>query len=494
MIERIRNEEPARLNKLEPRVPQDLETIIHKAIAGEPARRYPSAKEMGEDLNRFLKDLPIKARRASRPERVVRWCRRNPWATASIALMVAGTVISLWQAIRATKAEQSARVAAQATTRALYRAESEAARALQAEAATRKQRDRAEAEAAISKAVREFVQQDMLAQASAYNQLTLRTTPDPDLKVRTALERAAEKIGERFAGQALVEASIRLTVGETYYQLGLYRQALPHLHRALNLRRSLLDGDDPDTLLAMRSVGIVYLADGKLSEAEPLLVGAMTGLRKAQHADDPDLLDAMTFVANLDYNQGKHAEAERLLSQARDAHLLKLGPDDLKTLDVTNTLGLVYLGENKPELAERTLTDVRHRLEKTIGAAHPLTLQVKQNLCDVYAQRGKKNEAIRLSIETIDGQTKAIGRKHPDTLLDRQVGGALYTFGQRRKGRASLEGGAGRMPQGARSQPRDDCCRSRRPGRRLRDEEKHEGARCRPGRGSRDLANPMGPR
>jgi tetratricopeptide (TPR) repeat protein len=427
LIERICNDEPARLKKLEPRVPQDLETIIHKAIAGEPARRYHSAKEMGEDLNRFLKDLPIKARRASRAERVGRWCRRNPWATASIALLVAGTVVSLWQAARATKAERSARLAAQATIKALIRAESEAARALDAEAATRKERDRAEAEAAISKAVKEFLQQDMLAQASAFNQLTLRTTPDPDLKVRTALERAAAKIGERFAGQPLVEASIRQTVGETYYQLGLYRQALPHLQRALNLRRSLLGGDDPDTLLAMRSVGIVYLADGKLSEAQALLVGAMTGLKKARPADDPDLLDAMTLVADLDYNQRKLTEAERLLSQVREAHLKKLGPDDPKTLDVTNTLGLVYLEENKPELAERTLTDVRHRLEKTIGSLHPLALQVKQNLSDVYSRRSKKNEAIRLSIETIDGQTKAIGRKHPDTLRSIVKLGMLYT-------------------------------------------------------------------
>ena len=39
---------------------------------------------------------------------------------------------------------------------------------------------------------------------------------DPDLKVRTALDRAAATIGDRFTGQPLVEASIRQTIGETY--------------------------------------------------------------------------------------------------------------------------------------------------------------------------------------------------------------------------------------------------------------------------------------
>jgi serine/threonine protein kinase len=430
LIERILRDEPTRLRNLERRVPQDLETIVHKAIAAEQARRYQSGKQMAEDLGRFLNDLPIKARRVSQPERVVRWCRRNPWVSASLVLLVLGTGISSWQAVRTTAAEWTTRSAVQATIHALAKAESEAVRATEAEAATRKQRDRAAAEAAISKAVREFVQQDLLAQASAYNQLRLRTKPDPDLKVRTALDRSAEKIGQRFAGQPLVEASNRQTVGETYYQLGYYRQAVPHLQRTLDLRRSLQGVDDPDTLLAMRALGTVYLADDKLSDAEPLLVGAMEGLHKKGRADDPDVLDSMALVANLLYEQGKHAAAEHLLTEIRDAHLLRLGPDDPKTLDVTNTLGLVYLEENRPELAERTLTDVRNRFEKTLGARHPMTLLVKQNLSDVYSRRGKKNEAMQALIDAIDGQTKAIGRKHPDTLGSIVKLAMLYTESQ----------------------------------------------------------------
>ncbi len=427
LIERIRREEPARLKKLEPRVPQDLETIIHTAIAAEPGRRYRSAQEMGEDLDRFLKDLPIKARRVSRSERTIRWCRRNPWPALSITLLVAGSMVSLWQAVRATRAERSARLAANATITALNRAESEAVRARAAEAATAKERDRAEAEAAISKAVREFVQQDMLAQASAYNQIPHRAPPDPDLKVRTALDRAAQRIGQRFRGQPLVEASIRQTVGETYYQLGLYREAVPYLKRALELRRGILGNDDKDTLLAMRSLGGVYLADERFSEAQPLLVGAMEGLQSRQRSDDPDLLDAMILVANLDYGLGKHVEAERLLSQVRDADLRTLGPDDVNTLNVTNSLGLIYLEQNKPELARDTLTDVWNRFVKTHGALHPLALQVKQNLSDVYSRLGKRDEAIRLAIEAVDGQSKALGRQHPDTLRSIVKLGMLYT-------------------------------------------------------------------
>jgi hypothetical protein len=69
---------PARLGKRNRAVPRDLETIVHKAIDREPGRRYPTAAELAADLQRFLDDEPIRARRASLAERSWRWCKRNP--------------------------------------------------------------------------------------------------------------------------------------------------------------------------------------------------------------------------------------------------------------------------------------------------------------------------------------------------------------------------------------------------------------------------------
>jgi hypothetical protein len=99
LIKQVTNEEPAPLGKLNPEVPRDLQTIIHKAIDREPARRYPSAGEMALDLQRFLDDAPIMARRIPAAEHLVRWCRRNKMVaalTATVAvLLVAGTILSL---------------------------------------------------------------------------------------------------------------------------------------------------------------------------------------------------------------------------------------------------------------------------------------------------------------------------------------------------------------------------------------------------------------
>jgi WD40 repeat protein/serine/threonine protein kinase len=78
LIKQVMHEAPARLNKLNRSVPRDLETIVHKAIDREPGQRYQTAADLAADLQRFIDDEPIQARRASLPERCWRWCKRSP--------------------------------------------------------------------------------------------------------------------------------------------------------------------------------------------------------------------------------------------------------------------------------------------------------------------------------------------------------------------------------------------------------------------------------
>ena len=114
LIRQVTQEDPPRLRRLNGRVPRDLETIIHKAIAREPGQRYASAKAMADDLARFLDGRPILARRVSTTERVYRWCRRNPVVAGLLgmvaALVVAGFVGSIAAAVhfRQTAASESA--------------------------------------------------------------------------------------------------------------------------------------------------------------------------------------------------------------------------------------------------------------------------------------------------------------------------------------------------------------------------------------------------
>jgi WD40 repeat protein/serine/threonine protein kinase len=122
LIERVRHQEPARPRSIDGRIPRDLETIVLKAIDKDPRGRYPTAAALGEDLQRFVEDRPIRARRVNQAERLWRWSRRNK-AVASLLGALAVVLIGglaatslLWvRAERnATKAERLALTEAKA--------------------------------------------------------------------------------------------------------------------------------------------------------------------------------------------------------------------------------------------------------------------------------------------------------------------------------------------------------------------------------------------
>jgi serine/threonine protein kinase/WD40 repeat protein/tetratricopeptide (TPR) repeat protein len=94
LIQRIGREVPPRPRRLVPDIPRDLETIVLKAGARDPADRYATAEALAEDLQRFLSDRPIRARRHAAAERLWRWCRRNP-AVAGLMGAIAALLIAV---------------------------------------------------------------------------------------------------------------------------------------------------------------------------------------------------------------------------------------------------------------------------------------------------------------------------------------------------------------------------------------------------------------
>jgi serine/threonine protein kinase/WD40 repeat protein/tetratricopeptide (TPR) repeat protein len=90
LLDQLRHGVPARPCRCDPHIPRDLETIILKAMARDPAERYATAEALADDLCRFLADRPIRARRTALTEQVWRWCRRNP-----VMAILLGTVLLL---------------------------------------------------------------------------------------------------------------------------------------------------------------------------------------------------------------------------------------------------------------------------------------------------------------------------------------------------------------------------------------------------------------
>ncbi len=132
LIRKVSEGHPARPRDRNPAIPVDLETIILKAIAREPEHRYATAGALADDLNRFLDDRPVLARRASPIERLTRWSRRNKTVAALSAAVLLSLIVAAatgWVGYASTT---------QALTRESARRDEAEAAKLRAEAATQR--------------------------------------------------------------------------------------------------------------------------------------------------------------------------------------------------------------------------------------------------------------------------------------------------------------------------------------------------------------------
>ena len=276
-----RSTDPAQLPKL---LNGELDWITMKALEKDRTRRYETVNSLANDLKRYLDGEPVEAAPPSTVYRLGKFVRKHrTWlATAATftALLVTGVVVSSLMAVRASRAEQEAR------------------------------------------AVNDFLQNDLLAQASANKQARPDNKPDPDLKVRTALDRAAAGIEGKFALQPLVEASVRQTIGDTYQDLGLYPEAQRQVERALDLRLRVLGEKHPDTLISMSSLASLYRNQGKVAQAEPLYLKVLEIRRRVLGDENPQTLNSANGVAALYVDKGDYAQAEALNVKTLDIQVV----------------------------------------------------------------------------------------------------------------------------------------------------------------------------
>ena len=95
LIQQVTQEDPPRPRRVNPAIPRDLETILLKAIAREPGRRYQTASELKADLVRFVEDKPIKARRSGVFERGLKWSKRRPLVAGLLAAVILSTLLGV---------------------------------------------------------------------------------------------------------------------------------------------------------------------------------------------------------------------------------------------------------------------------------------------------------------------------------------------------------------------------------------------------------------
>jgi tetratricopeptide (TPR) repeat protein/predicted Ser/Thr protein kinase len=401
-VQTIREEDPAPLSSASRNYRGDLETIAAKALEKDKARRYGSAAGLAADIRRYLADEPILARPASATYQLRKFARRNKALVAGVAavfvVLAAGIVASAWQAARATR-ERNLAIAAQ---------------------------QRADTEAATAKAVNDFLRNDLLAQANPIAQSGSGAKPNPDITVRIALDRAAARIAGKFDSQPLVEASIRQTIAEAYWGLGLYPESLRQSERAVELRRHILGEENRDTLESMGWVAGTLTNQGKYAEAQPIAVRILEIRRRIFGANDADTLASMETLGNIYMLSGKYAESASLLRQSADGRRRTSGENDRMRLSALNNLAVVYYRQGDQARTLAILSELVDAERRALGEDDPSTLAAINNLAILYRNLGNYAKAEEMVIQVLDARRRVLGDANPDTLVSLNTLATLY--------------------------------------------------------------------
>ena len=231
LMRRVMSEEPERLRGLVPHLPRDLETIVEKAIDRDPARRYPTAAALAEDLQRFLDDKPIKARRVTAAEQAWRWARRNP-AVASLAAglllaLVAGLAGVTWQ-WRQAVANLGAAEAANRKAQARFDLAMEAVRAFTTGASE---------DVILKEKALEGLRKKLLGQSQSFYE-----------KLRVSLDGETDRASRSALAEALSDAA------SLYTKVDAPQRALDAYHQSLALREALMR-ERPGDIATARDLG-----------------------------------------------------------------------------------------------------------------------------------------------------------------------------------------------------------------------------------------------
>ena len=269
LIKQVTTQEAEPVSRIRRGVPRDLETIIQKATEKDVGRRYQSAAALRDDLQRFIDDEPIQARRQTARERAWRWCRHHPAAASLlglIALLLVGATV--------------ASAAAAAYFDRLARNEALSARN-ERNAKDQADRDRRAAEASQTRAQAALAKaEENYARArAAVNDYLTAVSDDDRLKapgmsalraqlLQSALGFYQEFLKERSGDEALQAelAAVYLKVGQIYADLGQAGPAGQSYAHAQRLYEALA-ADRPDDADAQNGLATALFKRGQTEQA-----------------------------------------------------------------------------------------------------------------------------------------------------------------------------------------------------------------------------------
>lgn len=295
-------------------IPRDLETIVMKSLAHDPQSRYVTAGELRDDLQRFLADRPISARRTSLVGRAVRWSRREPTVAmltfATFALLLALALVSAIGFLRtkdaldvARSAKRSAETSLQQRTAALLTAEQQRVRA---------EKNLQVALNAFDEIMQNIGDRGIEADAEFLGEVTDTTSPNvtpQDAKLLQTLLGFFDELAANNSAHLLAESAVAARrAGDIYLKLGQLLQADRAYSDALQ-RYARLSSQESDNLSSI-------IAQAEIMDELAVIIGLRGELGRADQISRQtlQLLESSEAAMSLPAGQFEYARALRLFA------------------------------------------------------------------------------------------------------------------------------------------------------------------------------------
>ena len=367
----------AQVKDLIPRVRGDLDWIVMKCLEKDRARRYETASGLARDVERHLNNEPVTAAGPGTLYALGKFVRRHraglTTAAALVLLLVAGVVVSAWQAVRATRAEQASRT-----------------------------------QAAKSRQVAKFLT-DMLEGVGPSVALGRNTE-----LLREVLDKTAVRVSQDLANQPEVEAELRNTLGNVYEELGDYAKAESMLRQALALRQAVFGDKHVRVAESLNDLGGVLRRQDKLADAERLFRQSLATRRELLGGAHADVAVSLNNLGVVLFTKGDLAGAKAAHQEALALRQRIFGEDHAEVAVSLHNLGCVLLAEGKNAEAEDVFRRVVGMRRKLLGAVHPLLAESLGNLGTALWYQNKFAAAEQVYRDTLDMQRQLLGPEHPD--------------------------------------------------------------------------------
>jgi len=375
------------VRKLSESVTGELDWIVMKALEKDRSRRYETAAALADDLNRYLGGEAVLAGPVSGTYRLKKAMKRYKAAVAIgcaiAACLLLGVAGTTWGLVREAKEKQKADAR-------LVEAEKARADANTQQAAALVARDN-------TQAVVTFLSQDVLGAALRPAQAATNSRQ----LMATIIKPAEMAIGARFKDRPEIEAAVRQAMGDSLLAIGDAPEALPQLKRALEIRRSVLVPDAPDTLSTQASYADALAGVGRLSDARDLAESAWYKLTRGVGPDERVTLGAEATYARILCADNKPGAAVPLLKHAWEGYVRDLGMPDPRSLSLECDYATALIDSNQPAVADPLAAEAYWESRRTLGFGHPFTFRAL-NLWSDAADAAGLATATRVTCEYLE--------------------------------------------------------------------------------------------